>query len=145
MGYSLSQAAKATGKDKSTISKAIKKGKISAGRTGSGAYDIDPAELHRWYPPVNTDQDVQPVASSTPVNADSIARIRELEAKLEGSEQEAKLLRSQIGGLESDKEFLQQQLTRTTALLTDQSARPASQEATGGRLSRAWSILRGKG
>ncbi len=32
MGYTLSQAAKATGKDKSTISKAIKKGRVSANR-----------------------------------------------------------------------------------------------------------------
>ena len=120
MVYTLSQAAKATGKDKSTISKAIKKGKISAARNEDGSYKIDPVELHRWYPPVNQDQDVQPVADSTPVNAEFLVRIKELEVKLEGSDQEKKLLRQQIDLLETDKDFLQQQLTRTTALLTDQ-------------------------
>ena len=120
MGYTLSQAAKATGKDKSTISKAIKKGKISASRREDRSYDIDPAELHRWYPPVNQDQDVQPVASSTAVNPDLVSRIKELEARLEGADKETRLLHDTIERLEADKEFLQRQLTNTTALLTDQ-------------------------
>ena len=120
MGYTLSQAAKATGKDKSTISKAIKKGRISASRREDRSYDIDPAELHRWYPPVNQNQDVQPVASSTTVNTDLVSRIKELEAKLEGADKEARLLHGVVEKLEADKDFLQRQLTKTTALLTDQ-------------------------
>jgi hypothetical protein len=51
MTYSLQQAAEATGKSKSTIQRAIKSGKISAGEDVHGNYQIDPAELHRVYPP----------------------------------------------------------------------------------------------
>lgn len=50
MKYTLSKAATATGKNKATIQRAIKSGKISAGKSSSGAYEIDPSELHRVYP-----------------------------------------------------------------------------------------------
>lgn len=57
MKYTLSKAATATGKNKATIQRAIKSGKLSAGKNSSGAYEIDPSELHRVYPPT-----AQPVA-----------------------------------------------------------------------------------
>ena len=50
MKYTLSKAAAATGKNKATIQRAIKSGKISAIKNSSGAYEIDPSELHRVYP-----------------------------------------------------------------------------------------------
>ncbi|WP_205859901.1 MerR family transcriptional regulator, partial [Cochlodiniinecator piscidefendens] len=50
MKYTLSKAAAATGKNKATIQRAIKNGKISAAKNFSGAYEIDPSELHRVYP-----------------------------------------------------------------------------------------------
>ena len=50
MAYTLGQAARATGKAKPTIAKAIQVGRISASRTADGAWAIDPAELHRVYP-----------------------------------------------------------------------------------------------
>ena len=50
MGWSISQAAKKTGLSKSTISRAIKAGRISASRQDDGAYLIEPAELFRVYP-----------------------------------------------------------------------------------------------
>ena len=46
---SLSQAAKLTGKSKSTINRAIKTGKLSATRHEDGSYSIDPAELSRAF------------------------------------------------------------------------------------------------
>lgn len=52
--YTLGTAAKATGMTKSAISKAIKKGRISAKKNEIGRYEIDPAELHRVYPPLPT-------------------------------------------------------------------------------------------
>ena len=57
MNYTLSKAAMATGKNKATIQRAIKSGKISAIKNSSGAYEIDPSELHRVYPAT-----AQPVA-----------------------------------------------------------------------------------
>lgn len=50
--YTLGTAAKATGLTKSAISKAIQKGRISAKKNEMGRYAIDPAELHRVYPPL---------------------------------------------------------------------------------------------
>jgi hypothetical protein len=49
MHLSLGQAAKETGVDKSTISRAIKSGKLSATRKENGGYAIDPAELFRVF------------------------------------------------------------------------------------------------
>ena len=49
MSYTLSEAAKAVGKSKTTIHRAIKSGKISASKLDSGAYNIDPSELHRVF------------------------------------------------------------------------------------------------
>lgn len=51
--YTLGQAAKATGKAKSSISAAIKDGTISATKNENGSYTIDPAELHRVFPPAS--------------------------------------------------------------------------------------------
>jgi hypothetical protein len=50
MKYTLSQAATATGKNKATVQRAIKSGKISASKNSYGAYEIDPSELHRIFP-----------------------------------------------------------------------------------------------
>src|SRR3982750_3758898 len=52
MAYSLKQAAEATGRTKPTILRAIQTGKISAKKTEMGEWEIEPAELHRVYPPV---------------------------------------------------------------------------------------------
>ena len=51
--YSLGQAAKATGRSKSALSRDIKAGKISATRNTDGSLSIDPAELHRVHPAVS--------------------------------------------------------------------------------------------
>ena len=53
MKLSASQAAKKTGKSVPTITRAIKSGKISAQKTGSGGYQIDAAELFRVFKPVD--------------------------------------------------------------------------------------------
>jgi hypothetical protein len=50
MRYTLGQAAKATGKSKTTIQRAVAKGLISGEKGQNGEYKIDPAELHRVFP-----------------------------------------------------------------------------------------------
>ena len=52
MTYTLGMAARATGLSKSTIYRAIKAGRISATRTDTLSFAIDPAELYRVFPPV---------------------------------------------------------------------------------------------
>lgn len=49
MELSLSAAARATGRSKSTIGRAIKSGKISARRDDAGGYHIDASELARAF------------------------------------------------------------------------------------------------
>lgn len=46
---SLGQAARAAGVGKTTLTRAIKGGKLSAARNADGSYAIDPAELARVY------------------------------------------------------------------------------------------------
>jgi len=53
--YTLGTAAKATGKSKTTIQRAIAKGQISADKLQNGGYSIDPSELHRVFPMAGTE------------------------------------------------------------------------------------------
>jgi excisionase family DNA binding protein len=53
MPYTLMTAATACGINRSTVLRSIKAGRISATKDGvTGAWLIEPAELHRLYPPV---------------------------------------------------------------------------------------------
>lgn len=61
MKVSASEAAKRTGKSVPTITRAIKSGKISAERTESGSYLIDPSELFRVFPAVTFPADETPL------------------------------------------------------------------------------------
>ena len=52
MKYTAGEAATATGLNTATITRAIKKGRISATKSDTGAWQIDPSELHRVFPPL---------------------------------------------------------------------------------------------
>src|SRR3546814_1223312 len=56
MAYTLGEAAKATGISKASISRAIDSGRISAIKTESGSFSIEPVELHRVYPPKRSEE-----------------------------------------------------------------------------------------
>lgn len=75
--YTLGTAAKATGLTKSAISKAIQKGRISARKNDAGRYEIDPAELHRVYPPLPT-----PEKDERERTRETATENRELKARL---------------------------------------------------------------
>lgn len=62
MKLSANEAARRTGKSVPTITRAIKSGKISAEKSGSGGYQIDPAELFRAFPAVT-----KPNAETSPM------------------------------------------------------------------------------
>lgn len=130
MGYTLGEAAKATGMTKPTISKAIKTGRVSAKRKENGGYDIDPAELHRVYPPVSGKQESEPVSELTPVNPGLLIENKELKAKLDASEQRIKDAVEQVADLRRRLDQSEEERRRTqhqlTALLTDQREKPAA-------------------
>lgn len=108
----MTEAAKLTGKQRQTIHKAIKEGRISAMRGESGEWRIDPAELFRVYPPLSTVNDNQ----SDKVDA-GLQRVDS------GLQREVELLRERIrekddviDDLRQDRDHWRQQ---ATALLTD--------------------------
>ena len=60
----LSEAAKVSGQPKSAIWRAVNSGRLPAARTFAGDYRIDPAELHRVFPPgAELATDVSPIVS----------------------------------------------------------------------------------
>lgn len=67
MEYTLSGAAKAVGKSKTTIFRLIRAGRLSATKEEDGTYRIDAAELHRVLQPApSTETDKQPgIANGT--------------------------------------------------------------------------------
>ena len=52
--YTIATAAAAIGRNKSAILRAIETGKISVVKDENGEWQIDPAELHRIYPPLRS-------------------------------------------------------------------------------------------
>lgn len=53
MKLTLTQASKEVGVSKSTLSRAIDKGRLSAAKDDLGRFQIDPSELFRVFPPVS--------------------------------------------------------------------------------------------
>jgi excisionase family DNA binding protein len=112
MVYTLGEAAKATGKSKATISKAIKSGRISAQKDETGTFRIDPSELHRVYPPtVSSEQHETP---DSPLETGSL--VRELQARLEAAHERLSDKETVISDLREDRDRWRQQ---ATALLSD--------------------------
>lgn len=102
--YTIGTAAKATGKSKSTISRDIDKGKISAVKNEDGSYSIDPAELHRVYPPVS-----QSNGSSNGQSNDS--QPAKFADGTGGLDAELQHLRERLSSLELEREREREQLT----------------------------------
>lgn len=129
MKYSLSEAAKATGKNKTTIQRAIKSGKISAGKGDGGSYEIDPSELHRVFPPAVAHLDAQHTQSNDPQQIkftsenSYIGRIAELEKELAVTHERANGLEAQKDQMADTINDLRKRLDssegRMTALLAD--------------------------
>lgn len=132
MPYTLGQAAKATGKSKSTLQVAIKKGRVSATQDETGQYQIDPSELHRVYPPISsTDRTEEPQSErdKTPANAEKIAEIMGLKARLEVMEQLVSELRGDKDKAERREVDLRRDIDRWQALTFDAQQRLKALEA----------------
>jgi septal ring factor EnvC (AmiA/AmiB activator) len=125
MKYSLSEAAKATGKNKTTIQRAVKSGKISAAKGDSGSYEIDPSELHRAFPPAVAQHpqsnDTQQ-GTFSPINS-NLSRVLELEKELAVAHERANGLETQKDQMVDTINDLRKRLDssegRVTALLAD--------------------------
>src|SRR3954451_16694008 len=152
MAYTLGTAAKATGRGKATIYRAIKSGTISATRHDDRSYTIDPAELHRVFSPVpigtvsTTVSDGGVRQSETPETPDVAIRNAHLEAEISGlkellrsnreqTEQMMQMQRNQIEDLRAERDRLLNQVDAAHRLLTHQIAVP---EKSARRRSWAW-------
>lgn len=118
MGYTLNEAAKATGKSKTTIHRALKSGKISAEKMHNGTYSIEPAELHRAFPSVPKHRDEEHDTRNDTERQSNTSRA--LHTQLETIEKERQRERDQlqetIADLREDRDRWRQQ---ATALLED--------------------------
>ena len=86
MNYSAGKAAIEVGKTKSTITKAIASGKLSAIKNDSGAWEIDVSELHRVFPPTPSET-VEIEQLETPKrNTENSKEIEALERLLKAAE-----------------------------------------------------------
>lgn len=120
MAYTLGEAAKATGKSKATISKAIKNGRISAIKDETGTFRIDPAELHRVYT-TTASHEQEETPSGPVVNTTNDGLIRELQARLEAAHERLADKETVISDLREDRDKWRQQ---ASALLADQRPKP---------------------
>src|SRR5216110_548514 len=115
---SLLEAATSTGKTKPTILKAIKRGRLSAAKDEAGQWQLDPAELFRVYPPVNDlgSREETRFPRAGAIELDAVKRERDLlHAQVDD-------LRRRLDQSEQERREKDRQLT---ALLTDQSQKPA--------------------
>ena len=98
MKLTLNQAAKDCGRAKSTISKAIKSGKLSHDKGDKGAYLIDQSELHRVFPKTSNEQAGFPVANTKSEQGNSAlqAELDAIRDKLETTNLERERERSQL-------------------------------------------------
>ena len=114
MSYTLGDAAKAAGKSKTTLHRAIKSGKISANKAEDGSYSIDPAELHRVFPPAPV---VPLQRNDMEQSSNTLETLRiQLEMLEKERERERALLQETIADLREDRDKWRQQ---ATALLED--------------------------
>ena len=118
MRYTLGTAAKATGKAKSTILRAVKSGTISATKAHDGSYEIEPSELHRVFP-LNGAQQV--ASNDTQPHEEQGATLR---IRLEVLEVERQRERDQMQATIDDlRARLDRSEDRITALLASPSKR----------------------
>lgn len=123
MMFTLGQAAKAAGISKSTLSKAIHTGRISARKTETGNFEIDPAELFRVYPAnagvfvANSSPERHRTAGEHQAEHVETAALR---AEIDGLRAQLALLKDQNDDLKSQRDGWQRQAENAQRLLVDQ-------------------------
>ena len=109
MQLSMGRAAKVAGVSKSTLSRAIKSGKLSASRSEGGGWLIDPAELARVYEGCN------PATLGNGVAEGSVAHraTPEAEPLQPGLREGEAVLREQVAALQTQLDLMRERLDET--------------------------------
>jgi TolA-binding protein len=118
MYWTLGQAAKETGHDKSKIYRAIKAGKLSIAERNGNAFSLDPSEVMRLFPRIETLQknELQQTDTQGKTLQNSL-----LSHKIEFLEQQLRDIRGRLDTTQSEKERLLQIVERQTLLIEDHS------------------------
>lgn len=144
MQYTAGDAAKATGKNIATITRAIKSGKISASKDETGAWRIEPSELHRVFPPLAQElrkqkmqKDATPAQESNPSKdshlQEELATLRE---RVRNQDQLLADRADQIADLRARLDREGHERRQMAAILTDQ--RPPATSETAPPVPRSW-------
>jgi hypothetical protein len=127
---SLGAAAKLTGLGKTTLTRAIKAGRLSASRRDDGSYVIDPAELHRVYP-FPTPTEVTDATGSCIRSDPTAIPMAVLETQITGLREVGELLRRQLDDrdrqltdLRQDRDHWRSQAEATQRLLGGATEEP---------------------
>ena len=112
MKHTAGTAAKAVGKTKSTITKAIASGKLSAIENDNGAWEIDASELYRVYPPT-------PLETVEIEQNDTLKEMVGNSKEIEALERLLKAAEEQIYDLKADRDEWRKQANQL--LLTNTS------------------------
>ena len=112
MKHTAGTAAKAVGKTKSTITKAIASGKLSAIKNDNGAWEIDASELYRVYPPT-------PLETVEIEQNDTLKEMDGNSKEIQALERLLKAAEEQIYDLKTDRDEWRKQANQL--LLTDTS------------------------
>jgi hypothetical protein len=127
--YSLTEAALATGHNRSAIWKAIKRGALSASRDmATGRWQVEAAELHRLFPPA-----MPRIAEGIPGNGRETTETpgittetAVLRAQLEAERARAAVLEGTVDDLRRRLDAESEERRRLTAVLADQRPAPAT-------------------
>lgn len=119
---SLGQAAKLANVGKTTLTRAIKSGRLSAERMADGSYRIDPAELSRVYAfkietPSIASATSDTVHHATPADAGA------LQAQIEGLREILRRSDMAVDDLKADRDHWRKQAESAQRLLSDQTER----------------------
>lgn len=127
----LTEASKLTGKDKTTIHRAMKSGRLSFTVGDDGDRQIDPAELERVFPIKSQDGEIEVAPRNRKKAGSNHVQIAQLTAQLEIERTKTAALEERLTDKDSVIDDLRQRLdregeerrqaqARLTALLTDQ-------------------------
>lgn len=117
MKLSANEAAKRTGKSVPTITRAIKSGKLSAERTDTGGYIIDPSELFRVFPAVTTSPNTTPIKLGPEIPELPPPRTYALEEKV-------RMLEAALSDVKVERDEWREQAKRLAMALPAPEAKP---------------------
>lgn len=112
--FTLSQAAKETGKSKSIIHNAIKNGRLSAYKREDGIFEIDASELFRVFEKNAQDRQEEPVIKTESERIERLLYEQKIDSLAQQLEREKEFNRELLLRLDSESE----ERRRLTLLLT---------------------------